>query len=46
MAQDNHLDQIGALMNRAQSNLFLGRLDAVLPDIEAAELHRARRILK
>jgi hypothetical protein len=33
----HHMDEIAALMNRAQANVHLGRLDAVLPDIEEAE---------
>jgi eukaryotic-like serine/threonine-protein kinase len=37
VSNDNHMDQIGGLMNRAQANVHLGRLDPVLPDIEAAE---------
>jgi hypothetical protein len=36
-SNNNHMDQIGALMNRAQANVHLGRLDAVLPDIETVE---------
>jgi len=37
VAHDNRMDQIGALLNRAQANVHLGRLDAVLPDLESIE---------